>query len=187
MDLDTTRGKDAHYELINAFRSRQAQVLIGTQMIAKGLDFPNVTLVGAVLADLTLNLPDYRSAERTFQLLVQVAGRAGRAGLPGHVIIQTYKPEHYAIQRRRAQDYRVFFTWSSAPPQADLYPPFTMMAGFLVRKQGPWRRRQAASQRAERTDAEFAGSIPGLRAGCFSSARTTRPITYIGASTAPRC
>ena len=132
MDLDTTRGKDAHYELINAFRSRQAQVLIGTQMIAKGLDFPNVTLVGAVLADLSLNLPDYRSAERTFQLLVQVAGRAGRAGLPGQVIIQTYKPEHYALRAAATQDYRLYFEDEFQRRRSQLYPPFTILARFLV-------------------------------------------------------
>ena len=132
MDLDTTRGKDAHYELINAFRARQAQVLIGTQMIAKGLDFPNVTLVGAILADLSLNLPDYRAAERTFQLLVQVAGRAGRAGLPGRVIIQTYKPEHYAMQAAATQDYRAYFEDEFARRKAQLYPPFTILARFLV-------------------------------------------------------
>ena len=132
MDLDTTRGKDAHYELINAFRAREAQVLIGTQMIAKGLDFPNVTLVGAVLADLSLNLPDYRSAERTFQLLVQVAGRAGRAGPPGQVIIQTYKPEHYALRAAATQDYRLYFEDEFQRRRTQLYPPFTILARFLV-------------------------------------------------------
>ena len=107
-------------------------MLIGTQMIAKGLDFPNVTLVGAVLADLSLNLPDYRSAERTFQLLVQVAGRAGRAGLPGQVIIQTYKPEHYALRAAATQDYRLYFEDEFQRRRTQLYPPFTILARFLV-------------------------------------------------------
>ncbi|MBR4428346.1 MAG: primosomal protein N', partial [Clostridia bacterium] len=98
MDADTTATKDAHARLLDAFAKHEADVLIGTQMIAKGLDFPNVTLVGAVAADTTLNLPDYRSAERTFQLLTQVAGRAGRDKLPGKVIVQTYTPDNYAIQ-----------------------------------------------------------------------------------------
>ena len=84
MDMDTTRGKDAHEQIFRQFAAGEANVLIGTQMIAKGLDFPNVTLVGVIAADMTLNLPDYRSAERTFQLLTQVAGRAGRADMPGH-------------------------------------------------------------------------------------------------------
>ncbi len=131
MDLDTTRTKNAHYELLNAFRARQAQVLIGTQMIAKGLDFPQVTLVGAVLADLSLNLPDYRSAERTFQLLVQVAGRAGRADIPGEVVIQSYKPEHYAIRAAAAQDYRAYFEEEFSRRRASLYPPFTTIVRFL--------------------------------------------------------
>ena len=132
MDMDTTQGKDAHYTLINAFRAREAQVLIGTQMIAKGLDFPNVTLVGAILADLSLNLPDYRSAERTFQLLVQVAGRAGRAGIPGQVIIQTYKPDHYALKAASTQNYRAYFEDEFRRRRTQLYPPFTIIARFLV-------------------------------------------------------
>ena len=131
MDLDTTAGKNAHFDLVNRFRAGQAQILLGTQMIAKGLDFPQVTLVGAVMADLTLNFPDYRSAERTFQLLVQVAGRAGRGEQPGEVVIQTYQPEHYAIAGAAAQDYRAFFSKEFERRKADLYPPFTMMARFL--------------------------------------------------------
>ncbi len=153
MDLDTTRGKDAHYELINAFRSRQAQVLIGTQMIAKGLDFPNVTLVGAVLADLSLNLPDYRSAERTFQLLVQVAGRAGRAGLPGHVIIQTYKPEHYALRAAATQDYRLYFEDEFQRRRAGLYPPFTILARFLIEGRDQQQTMSVANDLKARTEA----------------------------------
>ena len=97
MDNDTTRTKDAHEQLISAFRRGEARILIGTQMIAKGLDFPNVTMVGIVAADARLKLPDYRSAERTFQLLTQVSGRAGRAEFPGEVYLQTYDPDNYAI------------------------------------------------------------------------------------------
>lgn len=131
MDMDTTAGKNAHFELVNRFRAGQARILLGTQMIAKGLDFPQVTLVGAVMADLTLNFPDYRAPERTFQLLVQVAGRAGRGEKPGEVVIQTYQPEHYAIAAAAAQDYRAFFAREFGRRKADLYPPFTMMARFL--------------------------------------------------------
>ena len=109
MDIDTTSGKDGHQRLLDEFRSGRARVLVGTQMIAKGLDFPRVTLVGVVAADMTLNLPDYRSRERTFQLLTQVAGRAGRGELPGQVIIQTYKPEDPTILASSRQDYRAFF------------------------------------------------------------------------------
>ena len=131
MDNDTTASRDAHEKLLNRFRTGEAQVLIGTQMIAKGHDFPSVTLVGAVLADSTLNLPDYRSAERTFQLLVQVAGRAGRGEKEGHVIIQTYQPEHYAIRAAEKQDYRLFFNEEFTRRKRDLYPPFTQMDRVL--------------------------------------------------------
>ncbi|MHC1786721.1 MAG: primosomal protein N' [Christensenellales bacterium] len=131
MDNDTTQLKDAHRTLINRFRSGEARIMVGTQMIAKGLDFPQVTLVGAVLADLSLNLPDYRSAERTFQLLTQVAGRAGRASMPGEVVIQTYQPSHYAIKAAASQDYRGFFEEEFARRRRDLYPPFTMLVRLL--------------------------------------------------------
>ncbi len=131
MDNDTTQGKDGHRRLLSRFRSGEARVMIGTQMIAKGLDFPQVTLVGAVLADVSVNLPDYRSAERTFQLLTQMAGRAGRADLPGQVIIQTYKPEHYAIAAAAQQDYRSFYSMEFARRRRGLYPPFTMMVRVL--------------------------------------------------------
>ena len=132
MDIDTTQKRDAHYQLLNAFRDGKAQALIGTQMIAKGLDFPHVTLVGVVAADLTLNLPDYRAQERTFQLITQVAGRAGRAEEPGEVVVQSYKPEHPCIIAAAAQDYRAFFTQEFERRRTGLYPPFTMIARLLV-------------------------------------------------------
>ncbi len=132
MDNDTTSGKDAHHRLLSSFRAGEAQILIGTQMIAKGLDFPNVTLVGVVAADMTLNLPDYRSPERTFQLLTQVAGRAGRADAPGEVVIQTYKPEHPVIKAAAAQDYRAFYQMEFQRRRTGLYPPFTVLCRLLV-------------------------------------------------------
>ncbi len=132
MDIDTTQKRDAHYELLTAFGQGMAQALVGTQMIAKGLDFPNVTLVGVVAADLTLNLPDYRAQERTFQLITQVAGRAGRAETPGEVVVQTYKPEHPCIIAAAAQDYRAFFTQEFERRRTGLYPPFTMIARLLT-------------------------------------------------------
>lgn len=132
MDIDTTRGKDAHAKLLDIFRRGEAQVLIGTQMIAKGLDFPRVTLVGVVAADATLHLPDYRSAERAFSLIVQVAGRAGRAERKGRVIVQTYDPEHYAIEAASKQDFRAFFTTEFDRRRKALYPPFTRMARLMV-------------------------------------------------------
>ena len=132
MDYDTTSGKDGHGKILEAFRTGKARILIGTQMIAKGLDFPQVTLVGVIAADMTLNLPDYRSRERTFQLLTQVAGRAGRGEHPGRVIIQTYKPDDSVIGYAAAQDYRSFFEDEFARRRRSLYPPFTMLARFLA-------------------------------------------------------
>ena len=145
MDVDTTRGKDAHGSILAAFRRGEADVLVGTQMIAKGLDFPEVTLVGVVAADASLNLPDYRSAERTFSLIVQVAGRAGRAEQPGRVIVQTYEPGHYCIEAASRQDYRAFFETEFERRRRGLYPPFTRMVRLLVEGDDP----AAVQKRAE--------------------------------------
>ena len=145
VDVDTTREKDAHEKLIERFRSGEANVMIGTQMIAKGLDFPHVTLVGVIAADMTLNLPDYRSVERTFQLITQVAGRAGRADDPGRVIVQTYDPEHYGIQLAAAQDYRAFYHRESAYRRRALYPPFTVIARIVFSAKDPEKAEQAAA------------------------------------------
>jgi primosomal protein N' (replication factor Y) len=132
MDVDTTSGKEGHAKILEEFRTGKARILVGTQMIAKGLDFPRVTLVGVVAADMTLNLPDYRSRERTFQLLTQVAGRAGRGTIPGSVVIQTYKPEDEIIQASASQDYRAFFELEFSRRRTGLYPPFTILARLLV-------------------------------------------------------
>ncbi len=131
MDNDTTKAKDAHLAILEQFRTGDANVLIGTQMIAKGLDFPNVTLVGIVAADVMLRLPDYRSSERTFQLLTQVAGRAGRADNLGTVYLQTYEPDHYAIQAASRQDYRSFYEQEMHYRRQALYPPFTFIARLV--------------------------------------------------------
>ena len=124
MDMDTTRGKNAHDAILSAFERGEAQVLIGTQMVAKGLDIPNVTLVGVIAADAALHIPDYRSCERTFQLLTQVSGRAGRSDKPGHVVIQTYTPDHPAIQLAAAHDYAGFYQVEIAKRRAFLFPPY---------------------------------------------------------------
>ena len=124
MDVDTTRRKGAHEKILRTFGEGQADILLGTQMIAKGLDFPNVTLVGVLNADTALNLPDFRSSERTFQLLTQVNGRAGRAEKPGEVIIQSFNPEHYAIQLAKAQDYEDFYTKEMYIRHRGDYPPY---------------------------------------------------------------
>lgn len=123
MDLDTTSKKGGHEEILTAFSEGEADILIGTQMIVKGHDFPNVTLVGVLAADLSLNSPDYRSAERTFQLLTQAAGRAGRDSRRGDAIIQTYSPEHYSIVTAANQDYEAFYRQEMNYRRLMKYPP----------------------------------------------------------------
>ncbi|MBQ5769664.1 MAG: primosomal protein N', partial [Clostridia bacterium] len=132
MDVDTTQGKDGHAKILDAFRKGETKILVGTQMIAKGLDFPNVTLVGVIAADTTLNLPDYRSAERTFQLLTQVAGRAGRSDSPGKVVVQTYTPDHYALECAVKQDYRAFYHTEASYRKHALYPPYTVISRLVI-------------------------------------------------------
>ena len=127
-DSDVTGGKYSHQEILNRFRAHQADILIGTQMIAKGLDLPQVTLVGVVIADTGLNLPDFRAGERTFQLLCQVAGRAGRGILGGKVIIQTYNPEHYSIQAAANYDYTAFYNREIDYRRQLRNPPFSQLA-----------------------------------------------------------
>jgi primosomal protein N' (replication factor Y) (superfamily II helicase) len=124
MDVDTTTEKGSHEKWLNLFRDRKADVLLGTQMVAKGLDFPDVTLVGVIAADTVLNLPDFRAGERTFQLLTQVAGRAGRHHLPGEVFIQTYTPEHYSIQSASNHDYEAFIHTELDLRYSRGYPPY---------------------------------------------------------------
>ena len=123
MDLDTTRKKEGHANILAAFANQEADILIGTQMIVKGHDFPKVTLVVVLAADLSLNISDYRASERTFQLLTQAAGRAGRGEKPGEAIIQTYQPEHYSIQAAMHQDYRAFYEEEIGYRKLLGYPP----------------------------------------------------------------
>lgn len=132
MDKDTTGTKDSYEKILTAFSSGEADVLVGTQMIVKGHDFPNVTLVGVLAADLSLNDSDYRSGERTFQLLVQAAGRAGRGDKPGEVVIQTYRPEHYSIIRAAEQDYQAFYKEEISYRELAGYPPAAHMMAVLV-------------------------------------------------------
>ena len=123
MDLDTTRKRGGYEEILSAFANGEADILIGTQMIVKGHDFPNVTLVGVLAADLSLHISDYRAAERTFQLLTQAAGRAGRGHRQGEVVIQTYQPEHYSVVTAAAQDYEAFFEQEIFLREMMHYPP----------------------------------------------------------------
>ncbi len=130
-DRDTTRNVGDYQALLDRFRSGQARALVGTQMIAKGLHIPSVTLVGAVLADVGLGIPDYRAGERAFQLLYQVAGRAGRGAKPGKVVIQTYQPDNYAIRAAAAQDYRNFYTQEMALRRGQSNPPYSRLIRLL--------------------------------------------------------
>lgn len=148
-DVDTTRKKGAHEHILSEFSRHHADILIGTQMLAKGLDLPLVTLVGAILAEVGLNLPDYRAAERTFQVLTQVAGRAGRSPLGGRVIVQTYNPDHYAIQTAAHHDYEGFYEQEMAFRRQLRYPPFSQLARLEYRHPNPQRAETAAVSMAK--------------------------------------
>lgn len=132
MDVDTTRRKGSHERLLSQFGEGQADILLGTQMIAKGLDFANVTLVGVMAADSSLNLPDFRAAEKTFQLLTQVSGRAGRHHLEGEVVIQTYMPEHYSVELAANYNYQGFFQKEMALRKAYQYPPYQFLTLITI-------------------------------------------------------
>ena len=132
MDGDTTKTKDSYQQILSAFANQEADVLIGTQMIVKGHDFPKVTLVGVLAADLSLSVNDYRAGERTFQLLTQAVGRAGRGTLPGEAVIQTYQPEHYAVVHAAAQDYEGFYEEEILYRELLGYPPVSHMLAVQV-------------------------------------------------------
>ena len=133
LDRDTVSGKRDYETILSGFRDGAFDILVGTQMIAKGHDIPNVTLVGIVSADIGLGLPDFRAAERTFQLLTQAAGRAGRGETPGIVLIQTVNPDHYAIRCAAAQDYEAFYSKEIEFRRLMSYPPFAALANVVVR------------------------------------------------------
>jgi primosomal protein N' (replication factor Y) len=149
-DWDTTRQKGSHYALLQHFTEGRANVMIGTQMVAKGLDLPLVTLVGVISADTALYLPDFRAAERTFQILMQVAGRAGRSPLGGRVIIQTYNPDQVSIEAAANHDYEGFYQMELAFRQEQHYPPFKRLALLLYIGLGSEQSAQAARHLARR-------------------------------------
>ncbi len=132
MDNDTVSGKDGHYKILKQFSKKQADILVGTQMIAKGHDFPAVTLVGILDADMSLHFSDYRSGERTFQLITQVAGRSGRAGDKGKVVLQTYSPENYILRYAVNYDYAGFFENEVKMRKAALFPPYSLICRVMV-------------------------------------------------------
>jgi primosomal protein N' (replication factor Y) len=167
MDLDTTSRRGAHDKILRSFGDGKADILLGTQMVAKGLDFPRVTLVGVISADTQMLLPDFRSAERTFQLLTQVAGRAGRSTLRGEVIIQTHQPGHYALRHVIDHNYPLFFEEESAARSELGYPPFSRLVLLEARGEKEDHVRKFAEQWAERirtTDADLAvlGPAPAV-------------------------
>jgi primosomal protein N' (replication factor Y) (superfamily II helicase) len=143
MDADTTSGKGGHAKILGQFAAGTIDILIGTQMLAKGHDYPGVTLVGVINADAGLSLPDFRAAEQTFQLLTQVAGRAGRGGRPGKVYIQTYRPNHYAVQAALNHDFDAFYAHEIEQRRAAGYPPFRRMVQYAIESEDP--------QKAERS------------------------------------
>ena len=132
MDNDTTRNKEGHYKILTAFANHESDILVGTQMIAKGHDFPNVTLVGILDADMSLYFSDYRSSERTYQLLTQVAGRSGRADDKGTVVLQTYSPQNPVLRYAMSYDYDGFYGREVAVREATHFPPFALIIRILV-------------------------------------------------------
>jgi primosomal protein N' (replication factor Y) len=156
-DRDVTRGRYSHQKILEKFRAHQADVLIGTQMVAKGLDLPLVTLVGVINADLSLSLPDFRAGERTFQLLCQVAGRAGRGPVEGHVIIQTYNPEHYAIKAAAQHNYTLFYEREINFRRQFHEPPFTQLASLIFTHTNDHRCVEESNRMAEKVREERDG------------------------------
>lgn len=132
MDVDTTGGKEGHLRILRRFAAREADILVGTQMVAKGHDFPSVTLVGVLDADMSLHFPDYRSGERTFQLVTQVAGRSGRAEARGEVVVQTYEPDNYILRFASQYDYEGFYDYEIALRAAAMFPPFAKIVRVMV-------------------------------------------------------
>jgi primosomal protein N' (replication factor Y) (superfamily II helicase) len=171
-DRDVTGGKHAHEAILQTFARHDADILVGTQMIAKGLDFPLVTLVGVISADSGLHMPDFRAPERSFQLLTQVAGRAGRSNLPSRVVVQTYTPDHYAVQAAMRHDYHRFYADEIAFRRTACYPPFARMIRFVYSSQDLDQCKQSAAnfraviERAMRDD-ELSGIELIGPAPCF--------------------
>jgi primosomal protein N' (replication factor Y) len=149
MDRDTTTRRGSILALLKGLQDHSIDILIGTQMVAKGHDFPNITLVGIICADLSLSFPDFRAGERTFQLLAQVAGRAGRGDVPGRVILQTFNPEHFTIQAARAQDVEAFYRQEIQFRKALGYPPFARMIQLRIVGKDYEKTRQHALQLGE--------------------------------------
>ena len=165
MDGDTTRTKDSYERILSAFMGGEADVLIGTQMIVKGHDFPRVTLVGVLAADLSLSVGDYRAGEKTFQLLTQAVGRAGRGDLPGEAVIQTYQPDHYAVVHAAAQNYGGFYKEEIIYREMMGYPPAAHMLAVQIFARAQDRGQALADSLASLTRRNF-DDPPGPEGGC---------------------
>lgn len=160
MDADTTKSKDSYEKILSQFANEEADILVGTQMIVKGHDFPKVTLVGVIAADMSLHVGDYRAAERTFQLLTQAAGRAGRSSLPGEVVIQTYQPEHYAVVHAANQDFEGFYEEEISYRDLMMYPPVANMMAILVLSNDELTGAAHAQELADAIKSQFAPERP---------------------------
>ena len=176
MDQDTTYRKDSHYEILKGFASKDFNLLLGTQMVTKGLDFPDVTLVGVILADTSLDFPDFRAREKTFQLLTQVAGRAGRGKLGGEVILQTYYPEDWAIKLSAKQNFQEFYKKEIEERKELFYPPFSRLV--LIRFQG---KEEVKVQKA----AESFGSKLSDRLKAIGYSLKSKSIQILGPTSSP--
>ncbi len=163
MDTDTTSGKLAHDEILGKFRNHEADILLGTQMVTKGHDFPDVTLVGVILADTSLYLNDYRANEKTFSLMTQVLGRAGRSDKPGRAVIQTYSPENSTLLLCAKQDYDSFFEGEIALRKASIFPPFCDIVTFLFSSEDEQAAKNAASAFGKQLDLYAKGEYKGTR------------------------
>ncbi|MCR4643156.1 MAG: primosomal protein N' [Lachnospiraceae bacterium] len=174
MDADTTKNRDDYERILSAFADGEADILVGTQMIVKGHDFPNVTLVGAIAADISLNAADCRGAERSFQLLAQAAGRAGRGDKPGEVVIQTYRPEHYALRYAAAQDYESFYKEEIAYRELADYPPAShllLLQFFSKSEEDGMERAKVLKEELKKRMGEDAPEILGPAAACIGKLR----------------
>ena len=171
MDRDTTLRKGSLLKILKDLRNGAIDVLVGTQMVAKGHDYPNITLVGIICADLSLSFPDFRAGERTFQLLAQVAGRAGRGDVPGKVIIQTYNPEHFSILAARDQDFKIFYNEEIGFRKSLNYPPFARMIQLKVSGKD----REKVHQHAE-SIGEFCYQLKAESRSVFKTVEVLGPI-----------
>lgn len=171
MDVDSTKGRGSHRRILQDFRSGKSPILVGTQMIAKGLDIPEVTLVGIIAADMSLKFPDFRAAERTYQLVTQVAGRAGRGDEPGLVIIQTFNPDHYSLKAAAEGDYESFYEIEARSREALGYPPFAELARILVTS--------ASEKQAEETARKIAKELKERQGGIKVLGPSPAPLSRV--------